>query len=311
MSQQSIGVAVIGAGMAGRAHCAGYRTAPTLFDPPLPPSLRGGHRRERGHGRRRRRALRLRAAGTDWRELLDADDVDVVSVVVANHLHREIVEGLLAAGKHVLCEKPLARLARRRRGDGGRRRSRTRPGHRRRLHLPPLAGRRRHPRNWSRRRSASLCTSTATTGATTRSTRRADHLALPRRPRHRRAGRRRQPPDRPGGVRLRADRLRSSGAAFATLITERPVPLGHHLRARQGASQRRTRAGGERGRRHLHRELRQRRGRHVLGLARRTRPRHRWLRAVRRDGLGALTCTGRPSSDHPPLRDDGSAAARC
>ena len=32
-----IGVAVIGAGMAGRAHCAGYRSAPTLFDPPLPP----------------------------------------------------------------------------------------------------------------------------------------------------------------------------------------------------------------------------------------------------------------------------------
>jgi predicted dehydrogenase len=37
-----------------------------------------------------------------------ADDVDVVSVVVANPLHRQIVEGLLAAGKHVLCEKPMA-----------------------------------------------------------------------------------------------------------------------------------------------------------------------------------------------------------
>ena len=37
MTTSPIGVAVIGAGMAGRAHCAGYRTAPTLFDPPLPP----------------------------------------------------------------------------------------------------------------------------------------------------------------------------------------------------------------------------------------------------------------------------------
>ena len=37
MTQSPIGVAVIGAGMAGRAHCAGCRTAPTLFDPPLPP----------------------------------------------------------------------------------------------------------------------------------------------------------------------------------------------------------------------------------------------------------------------------------
>ena len=40
--------------------------------------------------------------------MAEAPDVDVVSVVVANPLHREIVEGLLAAGKHVLCEKPMA-----------------------------------------------------------------------------------------------------------------------------------------------------------------------------------------------------------
>ena len=59
----------------------------------------------------------------DWRAIADADDIDAVSVVVANHLHREIVEGLLAAGKHVLCEKPLAASTGRRRGDGGRRRT--------------------------------------------------------------------------------------------------------------------------------------------------------------------------------------------
>src|SRR4029078_13736576 len=44
----------------------------------------------------------------DWRAIADAPDIDAVSVVVANHLHREIVEGLIAAGKHVLCEKPFA-----------------------------------------------------------------------------------------------------------------------------------------------------------------------------------------------------------
>ncbi|MET0496544.1 MAG: Gfo/Idh/MocA family oxidoreductase [Actinoplanes sp.] len=45
---------------------------------------------------------------TDWRAVIDAPDVDAVSVAVANNLHREIVEATLAAGKHVLCEKPLA-----------------------------------------------------------------------------------------------------------------------------------------------------------------------------------------------------------
>ena len=109
MTDQAIGVAVIGAGMAGRAHLAGYRVAPTLFEAGLPPvehvavadvaedvakdaAARWGYRRHT----------------TDWREVVEADDVDVVSVVGANHLHREIVEVALAAGKHVLCEKPLA-----------------------------------------------------------------------------------------------------------------------------------------------------------------------------------------------------------
>lgn len=104
-----IGVAVIGAGMAGRAHCAGYRSAPTLFDPPLPP-IRCAAVIDANAAVAADAATRygFERSGTDWRELLDADDVQVVSVVVANALHREIVEAFLAAGKHVLSEKPLA-----------------------------------------------------------------------------------------------------------------------------------------------------------------------------------------------------------
>lgn len=95
--------------MAGKAHAAAYRTAPTLFDTTLPPvrlvsvadvyaplaetvSKRFGYER----------------FDTSWQSIVEADDIDVVSVVVANHLHREIVEALLSAGKHVLCEKPLS-----------------------------------------------------------------------------------------------------------------------------------------------------------------------------------------------------------
>jgi predicted dehydrogenase len=109
MSQQPIGVAVIGAGMAGRAHCAGYRSAPTLFDPPLPPiHYAAVIDADAGVAADAAQRYGYERSGTDWRELLTADDVQVVSVVVANSLHREIVEALLDAGKHVLCEKPLA-----------------------------------------------------------------------------------------------------------------------------------------------------------------------------------------------------------
>jgi predicted dehydrogenase len=105
----TIGIAVIGAGMAGRAHAAGYRVAPTLYQSTLPdlrfvsiadvsPELGSLAARRFGYER----------SDTSWQAIAEDPDINVVSVVVANHLHREMVEGLVAAGKHVLCEKPLS-----------------------------------------------------------------------------------------------------------------------------------------------------------------------------------------------------------
>jgi predicted dehydrogenase len=105
----SIGVAVIEAGMAGRSHAAGYRSASTVYGEGLPeirlaaiadvnPAFAADTARRFGYER----------AEGGWEAVAAADDVDVVSVVVANPLHRQIVEGLLDAGKHVLCEKPMA-----------------------------------------------------------------------------------------------------------------------------------------------------------------------------------------------------------
>src|SRR5215211_1572835 len=104
-----IGIAVIGAGMAGRAHAAGYRVAPTLYQSTLPdlrfvsiadvsPELGSLAARRFGYER----------SDTSWQAIAEDPAINVVSVVVANHLHREMVEGLVAAGKHVLCEKPLS-----------------------------------------------------------------------------------------------------------------------------------------------------------------------------------------------------------
>jgi predicted dehydrogenase len=45
---------------------------------------------------------------TDYEELLDSDDVDAVSVVTPDFLHREVAVAAAEAGKHILLEKPMA-----------------------------------------------------------------------------------------------------------------------------------------------------------------------------------------------------------
>ncbi|GAB2557504.1 Gfo/Idh/MocA family protein [Leucobacter ruminantium] len=105
----SLGVAVIGAGMAGKAHAAAYRAASTLYKPTLP-EIRlisiADINEELGSEVAARYGFERHDA--DWRAIAADPSIDVVSVVVANFLHREIVETLLTAGKHVLCEKPLS-----------------------------------------------------------------------------------------------------------------------------------------------------------------------------------------------------------
>src|SRR6478672_177700 len=109
MTRNSLGVAVIGAGMVGRAHAAGYRAASQLYDSDLPDvrlvAVADAHEPFAVDAAKR---YGYERAETSWESIVDAPDIDAVSVVVANNLHRPIVEALLAAGKHVLCEKPLA-----------------------------------------------------------------------------------------------------------------------------------------------------------------------------------------------------------
>ncbi|WP_298816340.1 Gfo/Idh/MocA family protein [Chloroflexus sp.] len=54
------------------------------------------------------RELEVPFATANWRELIARDDVQLVSIVTPPYLHREMAEAALAAGKHVLCEKPTA-----------------------------------------------------------------------------------------------------------------------------------------------------------------------------------------------------------
>ena len=45
---------------------------------------------------------------TDWRKVMERDDIDLISIAAPNYLHKEIAIEAAKNGKHVLCEKPLA-----------------------------------------------------------------------------------------------------------------------------------------------------------------------------------------------------------
>ena len=79
INERGIGVAVIGAGMAGKAHAAGYRGASAVYDPTLPPvrlvSI-GDVNAEFGSLAARR--FGYERNDTSWQAIAEADDIDVV-----------------------------------------------------------------------------------------------------------------------------------------------------------------------------------------------------------------------------------------
>ena len=108
--RRPLSVAVIGAGMAGRTHANAWRQVGTVFGSEGIPPIRLAAICDsyEPFARSARDSYGYERAVTDWHDIVDADDIDVVSVVVSNALHRQVAEDLVRAGKHVLCEKPLS-----------------------------------------------------------------------------------------------------------------------------------------------------------------------------------------------------------
>jgi predicted dehydrogenase len=101
-------VAMIGYGFMGAAHSQGWRTAPRFFDLPFEPELSVIVGRDAARVEDARVRFGWQRAATDWRAVVDDPDIDVVDVCTPGDSHAEIAIAALEAGKHVLCEKPLA-----------------------------------------------------------------------------------------------------------------------------------------------------------------------------------------------------------
>ncbi|GII02655.1 Gfo/Idh/MocA family protein [Planobispora takensis] len=104
----AIGVGMVGYAFMGRVHSQAWRSVSAFFDLPVVPSMAALCGRSPERTADAARELGWAAAETDWKQLVKRDDVQIVDICTPGDSHAEIAIAALAAGKHVLCEKPLA-----------------------------------------------------------------------------------------------------------------------------------------------------------------------------------------------------------
>ncbi|TIH33903.1 Gfo/Idh/MocA family protein [Subtercola vilae] len=108
MSQPPLRVALVGYGFMGAAHSQAWRVAPRFFDLPVEPQMAVIVGRDRVRVEAAAERFGWAESETDWRRVIERDDIDLIDICSPGVTHVEIAIAALEAGKHVLCEKPLA-----------------------------------------------------------------------------------------------------------------------------------------------------------------------------------------------------------
>ncbi|MDB5076066.1 MAG: putative oxidoreductase [Chloroflexi bacterium] len=105
-----IGIGVIGMGWMGGVHSRAYNQIPDRFhDQGIESRLIVCADADGARADAARSRFRFQRATADWHDVIADPEVDVVSITTPNDLHLEIIRAAAAAGKHILCEKPVGK----------------------------------------------------------------------------------------------------------------------------------------------------------------------------------------------------------
>src|SRR5258708_20270557 len=107
-SAPELGIGMVGYAFMGAAHSSAWRNVARVFDVPLRPRMAALCGRDAPAARAAAQRFGWPSAETDWRALIARDDVQLVDICAPGDVHAEIAIAALEAGKHVLCQQPLA-----------------------------------------------------------------------------------------------------------------------------------------------------------------------------------------------------------
>ena len=106
---KKLNIGLIGAGFMGKAHTVAYSNMPKFFWPaPAMPVFKTICDIVPEIAEESKERFSFEKSCTDWRDIVNDPEIDVVSVCTPNNSHAEIAIAALKAGKHVICEKPIA-----------------------------------------------------------------------------------------------------------------------------------------------------------------------------------------------------------
>lgn len=106
---KKMNVALVGAGFMGKAHCVAYSNMPKFFWPaPFVPVFKTICDIVPEIAEDAKDRFGFEKCCTDWHDIVNDPEIDIVSVCTPNSVHAEIAIAALNAGKHVICEKPIA-----------------------------------------------------------------------------------------------------------------------------------------------------------------------------------------------------------
>jgi predicted dehydrogenase len=108
INPRKINVGMVGYKFMGKAHAHAYRDVSFFFESPVQPVLKALCGRDEERVKEAANKFGFESYETDWRALVQRDDIDLIDIVTPNNTHAEIVLAAVKAGKHVICEKPLA-----------------------------------------------------------------------------------------------------------------------------------------------------------------------------------------------------------